>query len=241
MTPDASPEGIRRSIDNCLKLLDGKVFVDILKPARVDPKVPIETTVAAIAEYVKAGKIGGVGLSECSAATLRKAHAIHPIQGIEREFSLFTMDPLTNGLADTCAELGIPLIGHSPLSHGFLGGLIRKFEDIPEGSMLRILPRYQPEVFDENLKLVDEIHTLARAKGATVAQIAINWSRTIGLKRSGLVVIPLPGATSVPRVEENMKIVELSDADMKDVQKILDRLPVQGARYPAHLAQMSDL
>ena len=242
MTPDCSPEGIRRSIDNCLAILDGKVFIDILEPARVDPKVPIETTVAAISEYVKAGKIGGVGLSECSAATLRKAHAVYPIQGIEREFSLFTTDPLTNGLVETCAELEIPLIGHSPLSHGFLSGSIRKPEDIPEDNpMLKIMPRYQLEVFGENLKLVDEVKALADRKGATVAQVAINWSRVIGSRYKGLVVIPLPGATSVQRVEENLKILDLTNEDLDRIQQILDCLPIQGSRYPEHLLKMSDL
>jgi pyridoxine 4-dehydrogenase len=120
LMPDGSKQNIQRSIDECLKVLDGKKFLDIFQCARVDPKVPIEDTVSYIAEYVKAGKVGGIGLSEVNANTIRRAHKIHPIAAVEYEFSLWTPNALENGVAQTCAELGIPLVAYSPMGRGFL-------------------------------------------------------------------------------------------------------------------------
>lgn len=181
--PDNSPENIRKSIDTCLEVLGNKVFIDIWEPGRVDPKVDIETTIEAIAEYVKAGKIGGIGLSECSENTIRRAHAVHPISTVEVELSMFTTDPLvapcvkrpmliyprlTNGVATACAELGITLVAYAPLSQGFLTGQIKSFEDIPENDMRRMYPRFQPGAFDQNMRLVDEVEKIAQRKGCTV-------------------------------------------------------------------------
>lgn len=118
--PNGSKEGIQRSIDECLRVLDGKKFLDLFECARVDPTVPIEDTIGYIAEYVKAGKIGGISLSEVNANTIRRAHKVHPIAAVEIEFSLFVTNPLENGVAETCAELGIPIIAYSPLGRGFL-------------------------------------------------------------------------------------------------------------------------
>jgi len=120
MTPDGSKEGVKRSIEECLKQLDGKKSLDLFEMARGDPKVPIEETVGYIAEYVKAGKLGGISLSEVKADTIRRAHKIHPISAVEVEFSLWCTDILENGIAATCAELGIPIIAYSPLGRGFL-------------------------------------------------------------------------------------------------------------------------
>lgn len=131
MAPDGSPEGIRASVDNTLKLLNGKKTLDIFECARVDPKTPIETTIAALAEYVKAGKIKGIGLSEVKAETIRRAHKVHPIAAVEVEISLWATEPLSNGVVDVCAELGIPVVAYSPIGRGFLSGQIKKVEDIP--------------------------------------------------------------------------------------------------------------
>lgn len=117
---DGSKEGIKRTIEECLKVLDGKKFLDLFECARVDPKVPIEETIGYIAEYVKAGKVGGISLSEVSANTIRRAHKIHPIAAVEIELSLWATGPLENGIAKTCAELDIPIIAYSPLGRGFL-------------------------------------------------------------------------------------------------------------------------
>lgn len=120
MAPGGDRTNVRRSIDECLKVLDGKKFLNIFQCARVDPKVPIEDTVSYIAEYVKEGKIGGIGLSEVGPKTIRRAHAVHPIAAVEVEFSLWATDILDNGTAKTCGELGIPIIAYAPLGRGFL-------------------------------------------------------------------------------------------------------------------------
>jgi pyridoxine 4-dehydrogenase len=120
MAPDGSEAGVKRSIDECLKVLDGKKFLDLFECARVDLNVPIEDTVRYIAEYVKAGKLGGISLSEVGANSIRKAHAVHPISAVEVEFSMYATDILENGVAATCAELGIPIVAYSPMGRGFL-------------------------------------------------------------------------------------------------------------------------
>jgi pyridoxine 4-dehydrogenase len=120
LRPDGSQKNVKRSIDECLKVLDGKKSLDLFECARVDPKTPIEDTVSYIAEYVKAGKLGGISLSEVGAKTIRKAHSVHPIAAVEVEFSLWVTDILENGVAATCAELGIPIVAYSPLGRGFL-------------------------------------------------------------------------------------------------------------------------
>jgi pyridoxine 4-dehydrogenase len=127
MRPDGSKEGVQRTLDNTLKLLDGKKSLDLFEMARLDPKTPIEETIGYLAEYVKAGKLGGISLSEVNANTIRKAHAVHPISAVEAEFSLFSTDILTNGVAETCAELGIPIVAYSPLGRGFLVSAIYWF------------------------------------------------------------------------------------------------------------------
>ena len=240
MVPDNSPTGIKKSVEECLRVLDGVKFIDIFEPARVDPKVPIEETITALVDYVKAGKIGGIALSEASAATIRRAHAVHPIANVESEFSLFSTDLLTNGVASTCKELGIPILGYAPLSHGWLTGELRKFEDIPEGDFRRHQPRFQPEVFDENLKLVDEVGKICKEKGCTMPQIAIAWTRAQSGKNGLPVILPLPGATKVARVEENLKEVSLTDAEVDEIQGVLGRIPVQGSRYAGKLMDLMD-
>ncbi|KAI2623050.1 aldo/keto reductase [Hypomontagnella submonticulosa] len=223
-TPDGSPEGIRASVEEALRVLDGKAKIDIFECARVDPKVPIETSVKALAELVKEGKIGGIGLSEVNANTIRRAHAVHPIAAVEIELSFFTPDVLTNGVADTCHELGIPLIAYSPVGRGFLTGQLCKLEDLPENDWRRMLPRFQPDVFDQNLKLVEAVEGIAKRKGATVAQVAISWVRRQG-------AIPIPGSTKAERVIENCTDVPLSEEDMAELQKFMDTFPISGQRY----------
>ena len=240
MTPDCSPEGLKKSVDECLRILDGKKFIDIFEPARVDPKVPIEKTVSALAEYVNAGKIGGIGLSEVSAETIRKAHEVHPIASVEVEFSLFSTDLLTNGVGTVCNELNIPILGYAPLSHGWLTGKLRKFEDIPEGDYRRRQPRFQPDVFGENLKVVDEIAKISKEKGCTMPQIAIAWARSQSGRPGLPTILPLPGATKVSRVLENLADIKLSQSEVDEIQQTLDRLPIQGARYGGELAKLSE-
>lgn len=120
LKPNGTTANIKRSIDECLKVLDGKKFLDLFEPARLDPNVPVEETIGAIAEYVKQGKVGGISLSEVNANTIRKVHAVHPVSAVEVELSLWSTDIFTNGVAQTCGELGIPIVAYSPLGRGFL-------------------------------------------------------------------------------------------------------------------------
>ncbi|RYP10916.1 hypothetical protein DL764_000352 [Monosporascus ibericus] len=222
--PDGSPEGIRASVEEALGVLGGTKTIDIFECARVDPKVPIETSIGTLAELVKEGKIGGIGLSEVGANTIRKAAAVHPIAGVEVEMSLFTPDPLHNGVADTCHELGIPIIAYSPISRGWLTGEIRKLDDLPADDFRHMLPRFKPEVFDQNFKLVEAVERIAKRKGVTTAQVAIGWVVAQG-------AIPIPGSARVERVVENTKAASLTDGELAEIQKILDTFPISGERY----------
>jgi len=229
--PDCSPEGIKKSIDNCLEILDGKAFIDVFAPARIDPNVPVENTMQTLAGYVKDGKIGGIGLSECNADTIRRAHAVHPLSSVEVEMSLFSTDPLSNGITKACAELNIPLVAYSPLSRGWLTGQIHKLDDIPANDSRRNFPRFQPDVFDLNLELVKEIEKLAKAKGYTMPQIAIGWVQAQGKQPGNPAIIPIPGATTIPRVEENLTPVALSAQDLEEISQLLSKISVHGDRY----------
>jgi pyridoxine 4-dehydrogenase len=241
-------ENIDRSINECLRLLDGKKSLDLYECARVDPEVPIEDTVGYIAEFVKAGKLGGISLSEVSAQSIRKAHAVHPISAVEVEFSMYATEILENDVASTCAELGIPVVAYSPMGRGFLvsiaylrsqhwtdaeqTGKYKKFDDLEPDSLLRHFPRFQPDVFDENVKLADAVADLAKSKGVTSAQIAVAWVLYQSDKPGMPTIIPIPGATTAERVKENTTRVDLSEEDFKALQEIVSKFPPTGGRYP---------
>lgn len=235
MAPDGSADNVRRSIDNTLKLLNGKKFLDVFECARVDPKTPIEITIQAVADYVKEGKLGGISLSECSAESIKRAAKVHKIECVEVEFSLWAMDILHNGVAQTCAELNIPIVAYSPLGRGFLTGQIKSVDDIPDGDFRKSQPRFQKDVMETNLKLVKELETLAQKKGCTPAQLAISWVREQSKKPGMPEIIPIPGAGSKERVTENMTEISLSQADMDEIDQILATAPPpKGDRYGAH-------
>ena len=238
MRPDGSREGVRRSVDAVLEQLGGTKSLDLFECGRVDPNTPIETTVAALAEYVKEGKLGGISLSEVKAETIRRAAKVHPIAAVEVEFSLWATDILQNGIAATCAELGIPIVAYSPLGRGFLTGEIKSPEDIPEGDHRRYMPRFQPGVFYQNLELVTELKKLATKKGCTAAQLGLAWVKQCSGKNGLPVIIPIPGATTVERVAENMIDVTLTDEDLDEIDAILKKAPVIGDRYGGSLAAM---
>lgn len=249
--PDGSPEGIRASVDTALAVLGGFKTIDVFECSRVDPKVPIETSMQTLAELVAEGKIGGIGLSEVNANTIRKAHAIHPIAAVEVELSLFTPDPLHNGVLQTCQECKLTLwlqhladvwhsmetlsltssvivdiivIAYSPISRGWLTGDLRKFEDLAEDDFRHRLPRFQEPAFSQNVKLVEAVQKLAIRKNTTVAQIAISWVASQG-------AVPIPGSVRVDRVRQNCETVDLSEEDLKDLKIILDTFPIVGERY----------
>jgi pyridoxine 4-dehydrogenase len=238
--PDNSAEGVRKSVDNCLQILQGRVPISIFEPARVDPKVPIEETVKALAEYVKAGKIGGIGLSECSESTIRRAHAVHPISGVEVELSLFSRHVLQNGVSAACAELDIPLVAYSPLGSGFLTGQFKSLSDLGEKEFRRQQPRFQPDAFESNLRLAQQVERIAQDKGVTVAQLAIAWVQSQGRaftsQSSSPQIIPIPGCTTVARVDENLTGVTLSAAELSSLEEIFNQNSVQGDRYGGFLA-----
>jgi len=231
MHPDGSPENIKRSVENCLKLLDDKKSIDIFEPARVDKNTPIETTLKALEEYVKAGKIGGISLSEVSAATIQRAVKVTKIVAVEVELSLWSLDILNNGVAAACAEHNIPVVAYSPIGRGFLTGEIQKREDIPKGSFISTAPRFQPGNFEKNLDLVRKLQDIASNKGCTPAQLAISWVRHLSKKNGNPEIIPIPGATKAERVRENAKDVGLTSSESEAIDSILKGFTVQGGRY----------
>lgn len=240
--PDNSAEGVRKSVDNCLEILQGRVPISIFEPARVDPKVPIEETVKALAEYVKAGKIGGIGLSECGESTIRRAHAVHPISGVEVELSLFSRHIMQNGVFAACAELDIPIVAYSPLGCGFLTGGIKSLSDIPANDFRRTKPRFQGDAFESNLQLAQKVEKIAKEKGVTVAQTAIAWVRLQdrAYNAASPQVIPIPGCTTVARVDENLTPVTLSASDLSALDELFKQNSVQGDRYGGYLASLMD-
>ena len=238
--PDGTEAGVRRSVDACLAGLEGKKFLDLFECARVDPKTPIETSIETLAKYVKEGKLGGISLSEVKADTIRRAAKVHPIAAVEVEFSLWATDILENGIATTCAELGIPVVAYSPLGRGFLTGEIKKLDDLPEGDGRRHFPRFQPDVFGQNLEIVTELEKVAKKKGCTPAQLALAWVKHLSGKEGMPVIIPIPGATTEKRVLENMKDIDLDAGDLKEIDAILEKAPVLGDRYGGPLAKLMD-
>ena len=235
LDPHGDEAFVRASVENCVKILDGKKKIDIFECARVDPAVPVESTIGTLAKLVQEGRIGGIGLSECNAQTIKRAVKVHPIASVEVELSLWETNCLTNGVAETCAELGIPIIAYSPLGQGFLTGHVKRPEDIPKDDFRHQFPRFFPENFAKNVELVDQLKAIARNKGCTPAQLAIAWVKQLGREKSMPTIIPIPGATTAARVEENMKLASLSSSELAEINKVLRSFKVSGQRYPDFL------
>lgn len=238
--PNGSPKNTRRSIQECIDML-GKAEkkLDLWESARVDPNTPIEVTMRTAKEFVDAGKLGGISLSECSADTIRRASKVVKVDAVEVEFSLWSTEILDNGVAEACAELDIPIVAYSPLGRGFLTGSIKSFDDLDEQDLRRHMPRFQPDVFDTNLKLVEEIKKISNRKGCTPGQVATSWIKAKSGKNGLPIIIPIPGATTAERVAENTKDVEMSENDVKEVDSLLTSVDVKGGRYPEHMAKLS--
>ena len=221
------PDYVRSCCDASLSRL-GVDVIDLYYQHRVDRTVPIEETVGAMSELVKAGKVRFLGLSEASPATIRRAHAVHPVSALQSEYSLWTRDP-EDGVLATCRELGIGFVAYSPLGRGFLTGRYRSFEDLPEGDYRRISPRFQGENFARNLDVVAKVGELAREKGCTPAQLALAW-----LHARGAEVVPIPGTKSRARLEENVGAlaVALTAEDLARIEAVAPRGFTAGARYP---------
>lgn len=229
--PDNSERNIRRSIDECLKVLDGKKFLDLFEPARQDPNVPLEETMNAMAQYIKEGKLGGISLSEVTEDQIRNANKLHKIAAVEVEMSLQTPEVLHNGVAKTCAELDIPLIAYSPIGRGLLTATISKPGDMDKSDIRHHLPRFQPGNMEKNAAMGLEVQKVAKAKGCTPAQVALAWVRSYSGKDGFGTIIPIPGSTTEERATENGTEVTLSDEELKELEEIMKRTVVAGSRY----------
>ena len=228
------PDYVRSACDASLKRL-GLDVIDLYYQHRVDPNVAIEETVGAMAELVQAGKVKYLGLSEAAPATIRRAHAVHPISALQTEYSLWSRDPEAE-ILPTLRELGIGFVPYSPLGRGFLTGQFKSAADIPEGDYRRNAPRFQGAAFDSNLELVRAIETMAKHKGCTPAQLALAW-----VLAQGPDVVPIPGTKRRTYLEDNLGAlnVTLSAADLVRIDEILPPGAAEGTRYAA--PQMASL
>ncbi|BCW69880.1 aldo/keto reductase [Arthrobacter sp. NicSoilB8] len=224
---NGSPDYVRAACDASLQRL-GVDHIDLYYQHRVDKTVPIEDTVGAMAELVQAGKVRHLGLSEASADTIRRAHAVHPITALQTEYSLWEREPETK-VFPVLAELGIGFVPYSPLGRGFLTGQFRSPDDFPEDDFRRHSPRFQGENFTRNLQLVDRVKELADAKGCTPGQLALAW-----LLAQGEHIVPIPGTKKVNRLRENLGAVdvELSAEDLTRLDELAPAGVAAGARYP---------
>ena len=224
------PEYVRACCDASLKRL-GVATIDLYYQHRIDPNVPIEETVGAMAELVKAGKVRYLGLSAASAGTIRRAHKVHPIAALQTEYSLWTRDP-EDEILPTTRELGIAFVAYSPLGRGFLTGQIKRFEDLAPDDYRRNSPRFQGENFQKNLDLVARVEAIAKEKCCTPGQLALAW-----LLAQGKDIIPIPGTKRRKYLEENVGAlnVKLSAHDLKRIDEVAPHGAAAGPRYPEHM------
>ncbi|MGN6291122.1 MAG: aldo/keto reductase [Chitinophagaceae bacterium] len=220
------PEYVRSSVAGSLKRL-GTDTIDLYYLHRKDPEVPIEETVGAMGQLVKDGKVKGIGLSEVSPQTLRKAHAEFPVSAVQTEYSLWSREP-EDGMLQTCQELGIAFVAYSPLGRGFLTGQFRKFEDLAPDDYRRFSPRFQGENFQKNLDLVKKLEELAEEKGCKASQLALAW-----VMAQGDYIFPIPGTKRVAYLEENAgtQNVILTKADLAVIDAIAPKGVASGLRY----------
>ncbi|WP_433382492.1 aldo/keto reductase [Actinoplanes sp. CA-142083] len=226
---DSHPDNIRAAVEGSLKRL-GADHIDLYYQHRVDPKVPVEETVGALADLVEQGKIRHIGLSEASAETVRRAHAVHPVTALQSEYSLWTRDPEARVLP-TLRELGIGFVPYSPLGRGFLTGAIRDTSKLESDDFRLSTPRFAGDNFQQNLHIVDEVDAVAKEAGATPAQVALAW-----VLAQGDDIAPIPGTKRVSRLEENVAAdaLELTAAQLGRLTAIA---PPAGDRY----ANMSEI
>ncbi|PZU08270.1 aldo/keto reductase [Sphingomonas sp.] len=231
---NSRPDQIRKVCDASLRRL-GIEVIDLFYQHRVDTKVPIEDVAGTVRDLIAEGKVRHFGLSEPSAATVRRAHAVQPVTALQNEYSLWTRGPETNGIFDACEELGIGLVPYSPLGKGFLTGAMGKDSKLAENDFRKLLPRFTPEAMEKNQALIDLLRRIAQDKGATPAQIALAW-----LLAQRPWIVPIPGTTKLHRLEENLGAVdvELTTRDLEEIRQLLAEIDVEGERYPARLMAM---
>ena len=230
------PEYIRTASEGSLKRL-GVETIDLYYQHRVDPQVPIEETVGAMAQLVKEGKVRYLGLSEASPATIRRAHAVHPITALQTEYSLWSREP-EDEILETVRELGIAFVAYSPLGRGFLTGQIKRYEDFAEDDYRRLSPRFQGDNFARNLELVRRVEAIAKDKGCTSAQLALAW-----VLAQGEDVIPIPGTKRRSYLEENVAAanVTLTLEELKHIEEVAPRGAAKGLRYPEEMMRAVNL
>jgi aryl-alcohol dehydrogenase-like predicted oxidoreductase len=239
---DGTPRGLNGAPDYARQACDGSLqrlgtdHIDLYYLHRVDPRVPIEDTVGAMAELVSAGKVRHIGLSEASADTIRRAHRVHPIAALQSEYSLWNREPEAE-IIPTCRELGIGFVPFSPLGRGFLAATVTTTSDLPSDDFRRSLPRFQGEHLQQNLALVEKLEALAAKKACTPAQLSLAW-----VLSQGDDIVPIPGTKRRRYLESNAAAVDivLTPAELGE---IADAFPVgaaAGARYPADFARMVD-
>lgn len=221
------PEYAKSACEASLRRLNTDV-IDLYYLHRKDPDVPLEETVGAMSDLVKQGKVKTIGLSEVSASSLRKAHAIHPITALQTEYSLWSREP-ENELLNTCKELGIAFVAYSPLGRGFLTGQIKKYEDFSANDVRRNWPRFQGENFQKNIDLVRQIETLAKKKGCTASQLALAW-----VIAQGDHIFPIPGTKRIQYLEENASAlhVDLTNDEIAEINTVMPMGAAAGTRYP---------
>ena len=208
-------EYVKKALERSLKNLKTD-YIDLYYMHRLDKSTPIEETVAAMAELVKEGKVGYIGLSEVSSDTVRRAHAVHPITAVQSEYSLFERSVEERGVLETLDELGIGFVAYSPLGRGFLSGHIRSISDLPENDFRRAIPRFQEEHFHKNIELVKAIEVMATEKNVSASQLALAWIMSKG-------IVPIPGTKRVKFLEQNIAAttITLSDQDLFKLESIV--------------------
>ena len=223
---DSRPAHIKEVADSSLKRL-GTDYIDLFYQHRVDPAVPIEDVAGAVGDLIEAGKARAFGLSEPSAATLRRAHAVTPVSAVQSEYSLWTRDPEA-AVLPACEELGIGFVPYSPLGRGFLSGALKDIASLPEDDYRRSSPRFQGDALKANLALVALLEKLAKAKGATTAQLALAW-----VLHQGEAIVPIPGTRKIGRLEENVGAADivLNKPDLDEIEAAIPHDAVVGARY----------
>jgi len=226
---DGRPEYVKAACEGSLRRL-GVEYIDLYYQHRIDPGVPIEDTVGAMARLVEEGKVRYLGLSEAAPDTLRRAHAVHPITALQTEYSLWSREPEDNGVIATVRELGIGFVPYAPLGRGFLTGAIRSPDDFDADDYRRTSPRFQGDNFARNLALVEQVRVLAEDKGVTPGQLALAW-----VLAQGPDLVPIPGTRQLARLQENLAALDvvLSADDLARIDAIFPPNAAAGERYPA--------
>jgi aryl-alcohol dehydrogenase-like predicted oxidoreductase len=230
---NGQPEYVRSSCEASLKRL-GMDHIDLYYQHRVDPAVPIEETVGAMAELVKAGKVSYLGLSEAGADTLRRAHRTHPISALQTEYSLWSRDA-EDEILPVARELGIGFVAYSPLGRGFLTGRIRSMDDLPPDDFRRSSPRFEGDNFRKNLELVEKIRLLAAARRVTPGQLALAWVLSRGED-----IVPIPGTARLAHLEENVAAIQLrlTPEEIEQIDRACPQGAAAGTRYPQAMMEM---